>query len=80
MVVTKMGVMEEWIVVGLPVFTSAFVLESLQFILVLKLGIYNILFSFLFAGFLFALIQPYRKAWLNKLDISMFLLVAIITV
>ena len=37
------------------------------------------LLFFLFATFLFALIQPYRKAWLNKLDISMFLLLAIIT-
>ena len=37
------------------------------------------LLFFLFAAFLFAFIQPYRKAWLNKLDMSMFLLLAIIT-
>ena len=37
------------------------------------------LLFFLFTAFLFALIQPYRKAWLNKLDMSMFLLLATIT-
>ena len=37
------------------------------------------LLFFLFAAFLFALIQPYQKAWLNKLDMSMFLLLATIT-
>ena len=37
------------------------------------------LLFFLFAAFLFALIQPYQKAWLNRLDILMFLLLATIT-
>ena len=40
--------------------------------------IYQMLF-FLFAALMFGLIQPYRKPWLNKLDMSMFLLLATIT-
>lgn len=34
---------------------------------------------FLFSAFLVALFQPYRKAWINQLDVSMYLLLAAIT-